>query len=1011
MIIIRTVFFTFVFCFLSTICSIVYSQDFSSLEYRNVGPYRGGRVTAVAGIASKPSNFFLGATGGGVWKTEDYGTSWFNVSDGFFKTPSIGAIAVAQNDPNIVYVGTGSDGLRSNLIEGKGMYKSIDGGKTWVETGLTNVGQIGAIRIHPVDHNIVYVAALGRAFNSNPERGLFKTTDGGKTWNNILFISNKTGISDIEMMPTNPNILYAAAWKAERKPWTIISGGTPKEGGIYKSIDAGKNWSKIENGLPEKLIGKIDLEVCPADSKLLYALVEAPNEEGGLYISDDHGETFEHVSDNKKIRTRPFYYTNVKVDPQNSDVIYSMATDYMKSVDRGKTWSSLSVPHGDNHDMWINPENSDLFIQSNDGGANVTHNGGKSWSTQYNQPTSEIYQVEVDNQYPYWLYGGQQDNYSTVAVPSMAPYGIQAAGIGYIINTGGCETGPAVPHPTNPDIVYSNCKGRFTVFNKKTGTEKSFYVGASNMYGHNPKDLQFRFQRVSPILVSPHNPKVIYHTSQYVHKTTDEGKTWKIISPDLTAFETDKQVISGSPITRDITGEEFYSTIYAIQESPLEEGVIWVGANDGPVHVTRNGGKTWKNVTPKNLPPGGRVDAVEPSPHNPAKAYVCVLRYQLGDRKPYIYKTDNYGESWQLLTSGNNGIPKEYAARVVREDPEKEGLLFAGTEYGVFVSFNDGATWKAFQQNLPITPITDLKIHRGDLVFATMGRGFWILDDINVLRQENLNQIKDDFLFKPNTAIRYRSPSGARTSEYPKYPKPGVSIDYFLKEDLSSLLKLEILNEKLEVVNTYISDTTGISKDTVKRDMSTEFLNYQITDKLNAKKGFNRFKWDMTSTGPWSKKTENRYENGPLVKPGIYIAKLTIDKIVLSKSFEIVIDPRVKVTGISEKIISDQVDFQIKVRDLLNEALLLVNSLEIEQETLENKEKITEADKTKLSELKIVLEQLKTREGIYEQPMLTSQIKYLYNMMNEADQEIGKDALDRFIELDKRFQTIKESTN
>ncbi|MGB5782712.1 MAG: hypothetical protein WBM42_12630 [Eudoraea sp.] len=593
----------------------------------------------------------------------------------------------------------------------------------------------------------------------------------------------------------------------------------------------------------------------------------------------------------------------------------------------------------------------------------------------------------------------------------MAPYGIQAAGIGYIINTGGCETGPAVPHPTNPDIVYSNCKGRFTVFNKKTGTEKSFYVGASNMYGHNPKDLQFRFQRVSPILVSPHNPKVIYHTSQYVHKTTDEGKTWKTISPDLTAFEADKQVISGSPITRDITGEEFYSTIYAIQESSIEEGLIWVGANDGPVHVTRNGGKTWKNVTPKNLPPGGRVDAVEPSPHNPAKAYVCVLRYQLGDRKPYIYKTENYGESWQLLTPGTNGIPKEYSVRVVREDPEKEGLLFAGTEYGVFVSFNDGATWMAFQQNLPITPISDLKIHRGDLVLSTMGRGFWILDDINLLRQDNLVNIKNNILFKSNSAIRYRTPSGGRTSESPKYPKPGLTIDYFLQEDMRSLLKLEILNERMEVINTYISDTTGISKDTVKRNMSTEFLNYQVTDKLSAKKGFNRFRWDMTTTGPWNKKVEDRYKNGILVKPGIYMAKLTIDEQVLSKSIQIAIDPKVKASGVAEKTISDQVDFQIKVRDLLNKALLLVNNLEIEQENLENKEKVTEADKTKLSKIKIVLEELRTKEGIYEQPMLTSQIKYLYNMMNEADQEIGQDALDRFADLQSKFVAIQQSIN
>ncbi|MBT8181052.1 MAG: hypothetical protein KJO53_05635 [Eudoraea sp.] len=1011
MIILRTFFIALVFSLLSTDFSLLYSQDFSSLEYRNVGPYRGGRVTAVAGITSQPSTFYMGATGGGLWKTEDYGTSWSNVSDGFFKTPSIGAIAVAQNDPKIVYVGTGSDGLRSNLIEGKGIYKSIDGGKTWLESGLSNAGQIGAIRIHPVDHNIVYVAALGRAFNSNPERGLYKTTDGGKTWNKILFISDKTGISDIEMMPDNPNIIYAAAWKAERKPWTILSGGTPKEGGIYKSVDAGKNWSKLERWLPAKLIGKIDLEVCPADSKMLYALVEAPDDEGGLYISNDYGKTFEQISDEKKIRTRPFYYTNIKVDPNNPDVIYSMATDYMKSIDRGKTWTELTSPHSDNHDMWINPENSDLFIQSNDGGANVTHNGGKTWSTQFNQPTSEIYQVEVDNQYPYWLYGGQQDNYSTVAVPSMPPYGIQAPGIGYIINTGGCETGPAVPHPTNPDIVYSNCKGRFTVFNKKTGTEQSFYVGASNMYGHNPKDLQYRFQRVSPILVSPHNPKVIYHTSQYVHKTTDEGKTWKIISPDLTAFEADKQVISGSPITRDITGEEFYSTIYAIQESSLEEGLIWVGANDGPVHVTRNGGKTWKEVTPKNLPPGGRIDAVEPSSHNPAKAYVCVLRYQLGDRKPYIYKTGDYGESWELLSSGSNGIPMDYPVRVLREDPVKEGLLYAGTEYGLFISFDDGANWKIFQQNLPVTPITDLKIHRSDLVLATMGRGFWILDDINLLRQDNIANLNNHMLFKPNSAIRYRAPSGARLSETPKYPRPGVTIDYYLKEKMNSPLKLEILDERMEIVNSYISDTTGISKDSIARNMSTEFLDYTMSDKLTAKKGFNRFNWDMTATGPWNNKAEETYKNGPLVKPGIYIAKLTIDKLVLVKSFQIEMDPKVNTRGISVKTISEQVDFQIKVRDLLNKALMLVNKLETEQETLENKEKITRADKTRLSEIKTVLGELRTSEGIYEQPMLTSQIKYLYNMMNEADQEIGKDALDRLADLQSKFGAIQQSIN
>ncbi|MFT6319603.1 MAG: photosystem II stability/assembly factor-like uncharacterized protein, partial [Granulosicoccus sp.] len=481
----------------------------------------------------------MGATGGGVWKTADYGTSWQNISDGFFETPSIGAIQVAQNDPNIIYVGTGSDGLRSNVITGKGVYKSINAGKTWKHLGLKKVGQIGAVEIHPQDHNTVFVAAIGQAFSPNKERGVYRTKDGGATWKNVLHISDTTGIVDLEFMPTNPNIIYAAAWRAERKPWTIISGG--KESGIYRSIDGGDNWKKMGKGLPT-LMGKIDLAVSAADSKILYALVEAsPFKVAGLYRSDDQGESFVQVSEEFGLTDRPFYYCNVEADPSDAETIYINSTRFYKSTNGGKEWSKMRTPHGDNHDMWINPNNSNLFIQANDGGANVTHNGGETWSTQFNQPTAELYQVEVDNQTPYWLYGGQQDNYSTVSVPSVPPTSHQAGGIGYVMNTGGCETGPAVPNPDNSNIVYSNCKGRFSVFNKKSGQEKRYDVGARNMYGHNPKDLKFRFQRVSPIHVSPHDSKVIYHTSQFVHKTTDEGKTWEIISPDLTAFEADKQ--------------------------------------------------------------------------------------------------------------------------------------------------------------------------------------------------------------------------------------------------------------------------------------------------------------------------------------------------------------------------------------------------------------------------------------------------------------------------------------
>jgi len=996
---------TFVFSILCT--GLLSGQDYSALKYREAGPYRGGRVTTVAGVTAAPGTFYFGATGGGVWKSEDYGARWFNISDGYFKTPSIGAIAVAQNDPNVLYVGTGSDGLRSNVIEGRGMYKSVDAGNSWLEIGLKDVGQIGAVRLHPEDFNTVYVAAIGKAFRSNPERGLFKTSDGGKTWSRVLFVSEETGISDVEMLPTNPNVLFAAAWKAIRTPWTIISGGTAKEGGLYKSLDAGKTWYRVENGLPKDLIGKIDIEVSASDSRIVYALVEAPGEEGGLYKSIDQGESFTQVSSHNGIRSRPFYYTNIRVDPKNPDVVYAMATGYYKSEDGGKTWNRMNPPHGDNHDMWINPNTPDLFIQSNDGGANVTHNGGETWSTQFNQPTAEIYQVEVDNQYPYWLYGGQQDNYSTVAVPSMPPYGVQAPGIGFIQNTGGCETGPAVPHPTNPDIVYSNCKGRFTVYNKRTGTEQSYYVGASNMYGHNPKDLKYRFQRVSPIHVSPHDPKVIYHTSQYVHRTTDEGKTWEIISPDLTAFEADKQVISGSPITRDITGEEFYSTIYAIRESPLQAGVIWVGSNDGPVHVTRDGGTTWDEVTPRNLPPGGRVDAVEPSPHDPAKAYVAVLRYLLGDPKPYIYKTENYGKNWTLLTTGNNGIPDDFPTRVIREDPEREGLLFAGTEYGMFVSTNDGETWKPFQQNLPVTPITDLKIHRGDLALSSMGRGFWILDQIGPLRQRDLGALSEPYLFKPEKTMRYRTPSGAWNGDTPSYPRPGVMLDYFLPDKSEDAVKLEIRDAAGQVLTAFSSDSIPNGNMGVSRDMGTNFTEFLVSESLTKHKGLNRFRWDMTMVGPWNSNENRKYRNGPMVAPGVYKAVLFYGDKTLSQEFELVMDPRVVDAGVSEADVNQQVDFQRAVRDKLSEAYRFENALEMEVESLKSKTSRSVSEESRLKTLEGVLSQVQTEEGIYMQPMLADQWRYLYSMMNQADQLPGLDARQRFTALESELQRLK----
>ena len=629
---------TYNFLFLLLLGSVTFAQEFDALQYRTIGPARGGRVTTVTGTPMLPGTFYFGASGGGVWKTDDYGTSWNNVSDGFFKTPSIGAMGVAVNDPNIVYVGTGSDGIRSNIIEGKGMYKSIDAGKTWKHIGLENTGQIGAVEIDPTNNNIVWVAAIGNAFKANEERGIYKTVDGGLTWEKVLFVSNETGFADLVLLPGNPNVVYAAAWKARRTPWTINSGGKNSEGGIYKSVNGGKDWVKLGKGLPQGLIGKIDLAVSAVDSRILYAVIEAPEKEGGLYKSVDQGKSFKQVSNDERLVNRPFYYTNIELDPTNPDIIYSNANPLIKSVDGGKTWERMSVPHGDNHDIWMNPNNPDLLIQCNDGGANISHNGGKTWSTQYNQPTAEIYQVAVDDQYPYWVYGAQQDN-TTIAIPSKAPQASSPANGSIMMSVGGCETGPVIPMPGNHYMVYNNCKGRFSVYNKKTGLSREYSIGASNIYGANPKDLKYKFQRVAPIAVSPFDPEVVYMGSQYLHKTSNGGINWETISPDLTANEPDKQVISGQPITRDITGEEYYSTLYSIRESKIKQGVIWTGSNDGVVSVTQDGGKTWKNVTPAKLPGGGRVKSIEPSPFDPAKAYIAVDRHLLGDPTPYFYKT------------------------------------------------------------------------------------------------------------------------------------------------------------------------------------------------------------------------------------------------------------------------------------------------------------------------------------------------------------------------------------
>ncbi len=963
---------------------------FSGLEYRMIGPSRGGRVTAVAGHFQQPGTYYMGATGGGVWKTTDYGQSWENVSDGFFATGSIGAIRVADSDPDVVYVGTGSDGLRSNVIAGRGAYRSPDGGRTWSFIGLGDVGQIGAVLIHPRDPDAVYVAAIGHAFGPSPQRGVYRSTNGGASWKLVLFVSDSTGAIDLEFAPDDPTTVYAAMWRAERKPWTIISGA--REGGVYKTTDAGDTWRKLGGGLPDGLVGKSDLAVSSADPDRLYVLIEA-EPGGGLYRSDDRGEHFRLVSTQQGILNRPFYYTNVDADPTNADVVYVNNEGFYRSVDGGRSFERRSTPHGDNHDMWIDPSDPGLFIQSNDGGANVTRDGGATWSTQHNQPTAELYQVDIDDQFPYWVYAGQQDN-STIAVPSLPPVSLPGGAIAYWRSVGGCETGPAVPKPGDHTVVYANCKGRFGRYSKRTGQEQQYYVGAANMYGTNPSDLAYRFQRVSPIEVSPHDPDVVYHGSQYVHVSRDDGRTWQTISPDLTAFDPETQVISGTPITRDITGEEFYSTLYVIEESPLEEGLIWTGANDGPIHLTRDGGSTWTNVTPPDLPPGGRVQHIDPSPHRPEKAYVAVYRYLLGDWRPYVYRTTDYGATWTRLTTGANGIPADHPTRVVREDPDREGLLYAGTEFGMFVSFDDGRHWQPFQLNLPVTPVTDIKVHRQDLVLSTMGRSFWILDNLSPLHQLSAEIADAPYhLFEPRIAYRMRYSARRGGSGDPVYRPPGAAIDYYLANEADGDIHLDILDDTGSVIRSYTTQSSQEPAEREDQGMRGPMWRRTPPQRLERSPGMHRFVWDLRHEGATDPSTGRGRGGGPLAVPGQYRVRLTVGDWGQTQTFELAIDPRVAADGITQEDLIAQLELSQEVQALLDAASTILSTID---------ERLGEADDASgwTERLRGLRAELATDDDMaYPQPMLVDQIRYLYAMITSADQPPGVEAYERHAEL------------
>lgn len=981
--------------------SIAPDEAFGGLRYRSVGPSRGGRVTAVAGHRDHPYTFYMGATGGGVWKTEDYGTTWRPISDGYFNTGSIGSIRVADSNSNILYVGTGSDGIRSNVIMGRGAYRSDDAGETWRHIGLEKTGQIGALEIHPTNPDIALAAALGNPWGKNPERGIFKTTDGGRTWRNVLFTSDSVGGIDLDFNAADPNEVYATMWRGERKPWTIISGmeASARENGIWKSTDGGETWRIVTRGLPTGLIGKIDLAVTPADPDRIYAVVETTDPDEGLYRSDDRGETWRLVSNQAGLMNRPFYYTNVDADPKNADVVYVNNEGFFKSTDGGRTWQRRPTPHGDNHDMWINPDNPDIQIQSNDGGANVTLNGGETWSTQHNQPTAELYQVDVDDRFPYWLYAGQQDN-STIMVPSNPPEDAAPGGHTALWrDIGGCETGPAVPKPGDPDIVYANCKGRFGRYSHKTGQEKQYYVGYGNLYGVNPRDLPFRFQRTVPIHISPHDPNTVYHTSQFVHRTTDDGVTWETISPDLTAFRPERQVVSGTPITRDITGEEHYSVIYAIEESPVQAGVIWVGANDGPVSVTRDGGRTWKNVTPADMPPEGRINTVAPSPHHAGKAYFAGYRTLLGDFRPFIYKTEDFGETWTLLTQGDNGIPADFPARVIREDPEREGLLYAGTEYGMFISFDDGGTWQTFQRNMPVTPISGIQVVRGDLAVSTMGRGFYVMDDLQAVREWGTAVASADaHLFTPTTA--YRGPAGGfggfggGTPDQPEWAPAGARIDYWLGKDAGSA-SLEIVDASGNVVRSFRSGGRGQTTQTA-QGMRAPFQQTSGAPTLATNRGMHRFVWDLGVDA------EGAGRSAPKVVPGAFQARLTVDGRAITKPLHVELDPRVVEDGVTIADLEEQFDLALEILAAMNDARATIARVEGAMEAAAQGGDI----RVQLEEIQRALVTDRSISS-YPQPMLADQFQYLYGNMVRGEQKPSGEMYNRLETLKTELEAHK----
>jgi photosystem II stability/assembly factor-like uncharacterized protein len=881
----------------------------SGLRWRSLGPARGGRSIAVAGSTSRPGEYYFGATGGGLWKTTDAGVTWRAVSDASFKTSSVGAVAVAHSNPDIVYAGMGEVALRGNVIQGDGVYRTADGGRTWTHVGLEKTMAIGRIRVHPTNPDVAYVAALGDPYGPSLERGIFKTTDGGKTWERVLFRDAKTGAVDLAMDPANPDVLYAGLWEVFRTPYSLSSGGPGS--GLFKTTDGGRTWTELtkNSGLPPAPWGKVGVSVSGADSKRTYAIIEAA--EGGVFLSDDAGASWTRVNDDRRLRQRAFYYTRIYADPGARDTVYILNTGFYRSTDAGKTIRAISVPHGDNHDLWIAPDDPKRMINSNDGGANVSSNAGETWTDQ-DYPTAQFYNVFTTNHVPYHVCGAQQDN-STACIPSTG---------GDLYPVGGGESGYIAPDPQDVEVFYAGSYGGLlTRINRRTGERRAINVWPDNPMGHSAAEITERFQWTFPIVIAPTNPDVIYVGSQHVWRSGNEGQSWERISPDLTRHDPATMGPSGGPITLDQTGVETYATIFTIAPSPRESNVIWAGSDDGVVHVTRDGGKNWAKVTPPDLPEFTRISLIDASPHDPGTAYLAGNRYQRSDRAPYVYKTSDYGKSWTKIVKG---LPGDDFPRAVREDPKRRGLLFLGTETSIYVSFDDGGVWQPLRLNLPVTPVHGIQIKDEDIVIGTHGRSFYVMENIGVLRQaarETTNEAV--VLFDPADATRSVS--------------RGLAIDYYLKQQPDKV-EIEILDAAGQRIRTF----SGAPAEPGQRGGGRGADAAQAVEeggggrggppaRVTVQQGMNRFTWDMRYPNArdfpgmilWAASTR-----GPMAPPGRYQVRLTAHGATKTQEFEI--RRNAAATTVTDADLHEQFKLAKQISDRVtaaNEAVLRIRSL------------------------------------------------------------------------------------